>query len=206
MLNHQTLTGNPTYRSVELFGEYDASHEFVIHNRLVRELPGVHVITPLRLPEHDTAVLVNRGFVPAPDGITPVGIAFAEPGSVRVRGIAFPVPDQHDGAPLVTPQGETWRRLDLSAMRARLPYPIADYYVIAQIDSANPVAHTIRGRGYPIRIDPPPLDEGPHLSYAIQWFLIGGSIVGFGIVFVLRRGWHNPSRTDPAGTDRSLNG
>jgi cytochrome oxidase assembly protein ShyY1 len=36
---------------------------------------------------------------------------------------------------------------------------------------------------YPVLLDPPPRDEGPHLSYAIQWFLFAGVVlVGYPIL------------------------
>lgn len=181
------LSRNPSHRRVEAAGEYDLAREFVIRARLLREIPGVQIVTPLRIQGLDTAVLVNRGFVPAPDGVRPRGIDYGEPGRVEVRGSAQPVPDRGDGAPLVSHGAETWNRLDLTAMGVRLPYPVAAYYLILQADSGSP-DHTFRGRRYPIRLDPPPLDNGPHLSYAIQWFFFAGLALAFGVVFVLGKG------------------
>jgi surfeit locus 1 family protein len=43
-----------------------------------------------------------------------------------------------------------------------MPYPIADVYIVQSPDPALPQS--------PRRIEPPALDDGPHLSYAIQWF------------------------------------
>lgn len=176
-----------SYRRVSVSGEYDGGREFVIRGRLLRGTPGVQIITPLRVPSRDTALLVNRGFVPTPDaGAPPPGTSsrFVEPGAVRIDGVAFDIPDDGDGLPVATVAGETWGRLDLTNMRARLPYPIWSYYVIAGVDSTKTRDHTIRGRVLPVRIDPPPLDDGPHLSYAVQWFLIAAAALGFGIAFV----------------------
>ena len=39
---------------------------------------------------------------------------------------------------------------------------------------------------YPIRLDPPARDEGPHLSYAVQWFLFSGVVI-VGYPLLLRR-------------------
>jgi len=130
-------------------------------------------------------VLVNPGFVPAPDGVRPqAGIDYREIGPKRLHGIAFPIPDQGDGSPVTFRGLESWGRLELSALRARFPYPIRSYVIVAAPDSSSP-DHTLQGRSYPIRIEPPPLDSGPHLAYAIQWFLIGGLVLGFAVVFVL---------------------
>ncbi len=183
----QSLEGPIGFRRVRVAGQFDPTHPFVIRGRLFQGTPGIQVITPLRLPNRDTVILVNRGFVPSPDAISTYGPErYAEPVDADFEGIAVAIPDEGDGQPLIGPDGETWRRLDRTAMASRLPYPIAPYYVIRTADSTTP-DHTIRGRSLPVRLEAPPLDDGPHLSYAVQWFLIGGSALGFGLVFIRRR-------------------
>lgn len=186
-LNRAGPPADLTYRQVTVAGTWDFDRQFLLRGRLLLGTPGVQVVTPLRVAGRDTAVLVNRGFVPTPDaGPPPPGLEFGEPPTASLRGVALPVPDEADGKPLTAPSGESWQRLDLTAMRGRLPYPVAGYYVIVEADSARTRDHTARGRVLPIRVEPPPLDDGPHLSYAIQWFLIGAAALGFGVVFVLR--------------------
>jgi surfeit locus 1 family protein len=75
-------------------------------------------------------------------------------------------------------------RLDHRAIAALMPYPIAPYQLILIEEGATAGS---RGAGYgdaspspfgtavvdstrPIRIPLPALDEGPHKSYAVQWF------------------------------------
>ncbi|MHB1329003.1 MAG: SURF1 family protein [Gemmatimonadales bacterium] len=182
-----------SYRRVTLSGSYDFEKELVIRGRLLRGAPGVQVVTPLRLAGSDTAVLVNRGFVPTPDAGYPTTTeGYREAAGTNIMGIALAIPDDGDGAALDTPKGETWRRLDLTALRARYPYPIASYYVVVEADTLKTRDHTLRGRVLPIRIEPPELDDGPHFSYAMQWFMIGGAALGFGIVFIRRRRVHSP--------------
>jgi len=175
-------------RRARITGELDEQHEFVIRDRVVQGVPAVVIVTPLRIPGRDTALLVNRGYVPAPDAVDPHSRRWAEPSPVRFQGDLLPVPDLGDGQPLTHDGWETWKRLDLSAMRRRLPYPLAPVYLIAEADSAAGVEHTVRGRSYPFRAEPPPLSEGPHLMYAVQWFGIAAAVIGFGIIFVLRGG------------------
>ena len=172
-------------RRALLLGTLDQPREFLLRNRLVAGVPAVLVITPLRLVGSDTAVLVNRGYVPAPDAVNPGAATWAEPARAAFHGVLLPVPDRGDGAPVSSRGRETWHALDLRAMRARLPYPVSDLYLVAEPDSASP-AHTIRGTVYPFRSELPPMDGGPHLSYALQWFGIAAAVVGFGIFFVLR--------------------
>ena len=71
-------------------------------------------------------------------------------------------------------------------MQARLPYPIAPVYLIAEADPAAGPAHTVRGTVYPFRAEPPPLSEGPHLMYAVQWFGIAGAVAAFAVIFIWR--------------------
>lgn len=186
-LTRQPLTGQIGFRRVRVVGHFDFGHEFVIRGHLLLGTPGIEIVTPLRLDGQDTLVLVNRGFVPSPDAMSPFGPRrYAEPAAAAFEGIAVSIPDNGDGQPLAGPQGESWRRLDRRAVGARLPYPIAPYYVIRLADSTT-ADHTYRGRTLPVRLSTPPLDDGPHLSYAVQWFLIGGAALGFGLVFIRRR-------------------
>ena len=186
-LRTESLGAGANYRRVRLAGQYDFDHEIVLRGRLLRGTPGIHVITPLRIPGRDTAVLVHRGFVPTPDAGLPASrTGFAETDSIDFKGFALTMPDEGDGRPLGRAGALTWHRLDLTALRRQFPYPLAPYYVIVAADSVRTREHTLKGHSLPIRIEPPPLDDGPHLSYAIQWFMIGGAALGFGL-FVVRR-------------------
>jgi surfeit locus 1 family protein len=175
------------HRRARVRGTYDHTNEFILRNRVVRGVPAVLVITPLRIPGSDTAILVNRGYVPAPDATDPGDTPFTEPGEVSVTGLVFRVPNRGDGAPLSHSSSgrETWKALDLDAMRPRLPYPIRGLYLIAGVDGGT-ASHTPEGGAYPIRAEPPPLGDGPHLMYAVQWFGIATAAVAFGVSFVLR--------------------
>ena len=174
------------YRRIEVEGSFDHAHEFILRNRLVAGVPAVQVVTPLRVVGRDTAVLVNRGYVPAADAVDPGEAAFAEPGVVRLPGVLLPIPNRGDGDPISHRGRESWHGLDLDQMRARLPYPVAPVYLVAQVDTGD--AHTVRGKVYPFRAELPPMDEGPHLMYAVQWFGIAAAVLAFGVVFILRGG------------------
>jgi len=185
-------TGLLPNRRARLTGRLDEAHEFLLRGRSVQGVPAILVATPLRLTGSDTAVLVNRGYVPSPDAVDPGSASWSEAGRTSFHGVLLPVPDRGDGAPLRHAGRESWKRLDLTAMRARLPYPLAAVYLVAEPDSDTGAAHTIRGREYPFRAEPPPLDEGPHLMYAVQWFGIAAAVAAFAILFVGRR---HPIRT-----------
>jgi surfeit locus 1 family protein len=162
-------------RRVWAKGRYDHEHDVVLRGKAYGGSPGVEVVTPLLLDGSGTAVLVNRGFLPAPDAVTAATDSVRELGRVQVNGEALPVPTG-DGAPLTQGDYTTWARLDREALAARVPYAIAPIYIRQTPDTALP--------HFPRRLEPLPIDDGPHLSYAIQWFAFSLMAVVFGVVIL----------------------
>jgi surfeit locus 1 family protein len=79
---------------------------------------------------------------------------------------------------VLRPDARVARQLDLATVSSLLPYPVSRLYLVAtEQDTTKPVAQRV------VRLPAPALDEGPHLSYALQWFafaaiaLIGGTAV-----------------------------
>jgi surfeit locus 1 family protein len=175
------------YRRVRTTGTYDFSNEFVVTSRGRNGAPGVHIVTPLRQAGMDTAVLVNRGWAYSPDGMRVDLGVFREDSNAIIDGFVeeFAVAQ----GPVTTPSVDgAVRRLDYDSLSARLPYPIVPLILVQTKDSGEFKAVD---RGTPVRIEPPPLDEGPHRSYAIQWF--GFAVVGIaGSVVVLLRDRKRP--------------
>jgi surfeit locus 1 family protein len=160
-------------------GRYDHAHEILLRGEVFEGTPGVEVVTPLLLSDGGPAVLVNRGFLPAPDAVSAVTDGTQEPGSRAVRGLAVPL-GSAPGEPVEHGGRTTWRRLDLGELRQRLPYPILPIYILQTPDSTLP--------RFPRRLEPPAVDEGPHLNYAIQWFFFAGLAAAFAILVVGRMG------------------
>ena len=165
-------------RRVVASGRYDDDHAIILRGRVYEGAPGVEIVSPLVLDNGKSAVLVNRGFIPAPDAFTVDPDAWREPGRVRVEGFALPI-RPGGGAPLQRGKETTWARLDLEALRAGLPYRISPVYIRQLPDSTLP--------RFPRRLEPLPLDDGPHLSYAIQWFSFSVMALVFGIVLARQK-------------------
>ena len=166
------------YRRVYLNGRYDYSRQLKIVYRSRDGSPGINIVTPLRIAGTDTAVLVNRGWVYAPDGRTVDLSRWREADSLADTGYARPLFRAFSGPPGLPGRPDSYRWLDLGALRSRLPYPVYPFVIVLE---GNPDSH---GK-IPPRIPPPPLDEGPHLSYAIQWFSFA-IIAVVGMYFFLR--------------------
>lgn len=165
-------------RRVRIRGRYDHAHDIVLRGRQYGGVPGVEIVSPLLAEPGDPAVLVNRGFVPSPDAATVASDSLREPGLVTVEGIALPI-GSDSGAPLQHGGRSTWARLDREGLRSRLPYPVYALYLRQVPDSTLPA--------FPRRLEPPALDDGPHLSYAIQWFSFALIALIFAGVFARRR-------------------
>lgn len=174
-------------------GRFDHDRAFVLRGRVERSAPGVQVVTPLLLHDRDTAVLVNRGFVPAADAMVPEPDAVNGVDTVEVHGVLLPVPESPDTGGRIERGGAvSWRRLDLRAARGELPYPVLDVY----LHETEPEVRPPGGSRFPTPAAMPPLDDGPHLSYMIQWFGIGAAALVFGVAFVLR-GTGGPPTSQP---------
>jgi surfeit locus 1 family protein len=170
-------TATLAFRRVTASGTYDFANEFALASRTRQGSPGVNVITPLRVVGTDTAVLVNRGWVYAPDAMTVDLSRWREPDSAVISGFVTLI--QRSGPGTVSPPSNprVVRHLYHDSLARRLPYPVETFLVVATDSSRAGAAAT------PARLLAPALDEGPHLGYAIQWFafaLIGviGAVVG----------------------------
>jgi surfeit locus 1 family protein len=164
-------------------GQYDFDLELVHTTRARNGAPGVHILTPLRWG--DSAVLVNRGWVYTPDGMHVDHSLWREQPSARVEGYVERYADSIRG-PVSTPSVEHGvRALAFDSIQAKVPYPLLPVIIVQRLDSGE--AASLEA-GTPVRVDPPPLSEGSHRAYAVQWFafaLVG--IVGTGLVLARDR-------------------
>jgi cytochrome oxidase assembly protein ShyY1 len=170
------------FRRVNATGTYDTSNEIIVRSRSLNELPGSWALTPLRLAD-GTGLIVVRGFLPSQGTLDRVP-ADAEPpaGPVSITGLVQPTEtagllehaDPADG------HLTTMARVDVARIAKQLPYPILPAYV--QLQTQQPP----QPGPQPTTLPEPVLDDGPHLSYAIQWFIFTTiAIVGYPLI--LRR-------------------
>jgi len=158
------------YRAVVVRGTYDFAHQVALRNQVWDNQPGVRLLTPLHIEGSQRYVLVDRGWVPMVDSTVLDWSPYDEPGVVEVQGViraGRSKPDFGHRADPVPAPGQAplrlWFFANVEAMAAQMPYPLLPVY-IQQAPEAN---HS----GLPYRSLPQlDLSEGPHQSYAIQWF------------------------------------
>jgi len=165
------------YRRVRVVGERDYDHELVYAARTHNGAPGVDLLTPVRVPGSDTAVLVNRGWVYSPDAAT-VDLARLRDLDSTFEGYVEEFPPGPGGAFSNNPR--TIARLSYEIAAKAIPYPIAPFYVVLG-DDRSVIADTKTRQ--PTRIGAPDLNEGSHQSYALQWFSFALiALIGAGVV------------------------
>jgi surfeit locus 1 family protein len=172
LLPHDTADAH--FRRVHVRGSYDYAQEIIYTLRGRNGSPGVNILTPLLRNGKDTVVLVNRGWVYSGDGTTVDTRPWREAETLNGHGFVETFPTQGPFPEPNPARPRSFRRLDRAALTKVFPYPIANYYVILSDPATSPSA--------PPRVEPLPLDEGPHRMYAIQWFSFAAiSIVGLAI-------------------------
>lgn len=183
------------WRSVKVAGEYDFENQIALRNQYYGDQYGYHLWTPLlfdpsTLPsvagQAQTAVLVDRGWIPADGNSAPSDWRkYDEAGVVDVAGqirlghakpalggVADALPE--NGARLAV-----WNNGDVERITDQLPYPALPVYI-----QPNPDAADVEP---PIPFQPTvELTEGPHFGYALQWFTFA-SILFIGYPFYLRK-------------------
>ena len=175
--------GSLAYRRVEVTGTYDLDHEVLLYGRSLDGRPGHHVLTPLVYGgEAGTAVIVDRGWVPIELDAPPVVTAAPPEGAVTVIGFLLPVEETDD---VVIDRDASGRvltvRVDVpTALEGEIPYQL--FPLPVQLQEQSPA----QAGDLPVAIGPPQLTEGPHLSYAGQWFTFA-TIALVGYVVLVRR-------------------
>jgi surfeit locus 1 family protein len=164
------------FRRVIVDGTYDLEGEVLLYGRSFRGEPGHLVVTPLALDD-GSGVLVVRGWVPfSMADRAPVTEAPPIARDVRVEG--WLVAPETTGESRPDARGVV-RTLDIAGIGTRLPYELAPFAIQLQ-DQARPPPP------FPVQVPLPELSEGPHLSYAIQWFSFA-AIALVGAAVLIRR-------------------
>lgn len=166
------------YRRVLVTGVFDYEHQVILRNDTRDGVPGINLITPLRLPD-GRAILVARGWVPVSQSGPEYWPNYVEPADLHIVGLikqsqTLPAASQPDG-----PQTE-WFRVDVAAIQRQIPYELMPAF-LALLPEPGRSPYVL-----PARTPPPALlDEYMHVGYTIQWFSFA-AIFAFGYFQLLR--------------------
>src|SRR4051794_16824029 len=183
------------WRRVSVTGRYLPDHQVVEVNRGQDGEAGSNAIDPLERGD-GTVLIVNRGFVPDTVSVpSPPAGPVTLIGQLR-RSESRGLGQTSDPSGVVL---DEVHRIDIPKLTPQFGGDVEPMYLqLLQSDPAE-------GQ-YPANVTPPVLDDGPHLSYTIQWFIFSVcAIVGW--VLVVRRaaatraGTHKPRRGPPPIAD-----
>jgi cytochrome oxidase assembly protein ShyY1 len=164
---------------VVVSGVYQPEDQVLVRTRPRGGQVGFEVLVPLQIAPN-VSVVVNRGWVPTgetsdfPDEIPP-----PPPGEVTVVGRLKPAEPQLQGRG--APEGQL-SSIDLATYQEQLAGTIETSFYLQRV-SETPPANRI-----PVQSIKPVPNEGPHLSYTLQWFVFAG--LAFIAYFWLLRSEH----------------
>ncbi|MCY7289777.1 MAG: SURF1 family protein [Cryobacterium sp.] len=182
-----TFSESQKWLPVVMTGTYLTDEELIVRNRPLQINPGFEVLTPLLLAD-GSVFIVNRGWLPTGQTAdAPASVPSAPSGVVSV------VARLKAGEPLLAGRSATGNQiatinLDDVATRLGLPTFTAAYGLMATEDPAPDER--------PVAVTRPVKDEGPHLSYAFQWFVF--ALMGFvGLGWAIRQEYRTVNFDDP---------
>lgn len=183
------------YRRVLVAGRWLAEETVLVRSRALEGRPGYHVVTPLQTAAD--VLFVNRGFVPRAGGDERQLLAdMTPPGdeTVRIEGLLRPTEQRGRFGP-TDADGDTRvvNRVDVPRLATRVDGDVVPGVFLQQ--TAPPPAN-----GFPELLPLPETGDGPHLSYAVQWFIFA-TVGAVGWPLLLRRTARDvrddPSHTEP---------
>lgn len=153
-------TAEGEWKRVSVSGTYDFSKAVTVINRSQDGTAGYNSVVPFT-SQNNRTILVNRGFVPlvmeapeAPTGkIEIVGYLRAS----QTRSALGPIDSKEPG-------NTEFQRLDIPLISAHVGKTIEPMFL--QLIAESPADAS----QWPAKVALPPLDQGTHMSYALQWF------------------------------------
>lgn len=161
---------------VSAAGAYLPSSAVMVRNQTNRGEAGFHLVVPMVVGEE--AVFVNLGWLPLATtidearAIVPVGPQQIE-GLVRASQQRPPLGrEEPDGLLTVV------NRIDIDRLQFQVAEPLLPFWI--QLTGPDDPS------AFPIPVPQPTLEDGPHLSYMVQWFSFAAIAIG-GVAALARR-------------------
>lgn len=155
---------------VQISGSYIVSDELLVRNRPIAGQPGFLQIIPFRLTSGDV-VLIERGWIPADSNLAPARrmspSAETKVLTARIR-LGELTPNRDSPIGYAT-------SLHLASLKQLIESDIQQSFYLRVISESPGEPATPQPLGKPL------LDEGNHLSYAVQWILF--ALMGFFALF-----------------------
>lgn len=162
-------------------GRYEPQQQIFLDNRQEEGVPGVHVITPLKIEGSDMRILVNRGWVGWSQGRKSLPAVATPEGLVQVSGVAalpvvkhFLLMPEH-----AEPRAQLWMQLDLKRFEQEAGYAVQPVLLLQDAGAAPD--------GLTRHWQPPEDRVAKHQSYSLQWFGMAFALLVFYAVASVHR-------------------
>lgn len=167
----EPVTDESEWVVVQASGTYDPTSAATVKFLSRDGAPGADVVVPLRLDD-GTAILVNRGWIPAENTGARPEIPGPPAGDVTITG--WLRPNSRAGGEAVRINEGQVRAIDSTGFGESVGYPLRPGYL--NLRTEDPAA------GDAPALEPDPdLSQGVHFFYALQWWFFGLlGVVGFG--------------------------
>ncbi len=167
------------YRAAVVSGSYLTDSEVLWQARTLAGRSGHDVLTPLDVGGR--ALIVDRGWVPI--DVTGPPVAEATPPSeiVEVTGMLRPGTRRQGLGPIDPATGILQRisRVDIERLQGQIDLPLYPFYLLLTEQAPR------QPGALPQVQELPATDAGPHLSYAVQWFVFSLiALVGYPVLLV----------------------
>jgi cytochrome oxidase assembly protein ShyY1 len=185
------------WTQVTATGRYAAQSLMLVRNRPNNGVSGYEVVVPLALAD-GASILVDRGWIPNGQSATePSAVPATPAGDITVTGW-LRVGEPSLGRALRAGQLAS---INLAEARAQTGTPLYGAYLILRAEAGPPGVAGLPDEQIvrPQALERPDTGEGPHLAYALQWWL--AAPVGFALVLGGARRDHleRSERTAPTG-------
>jgi surfeit locus 1 family protein len=172
------------FRPVIATGEYLASRQILIDNKVHAGRAGYHVVTPMKLAD-GRVVLVNRGWTPQGASRSSVPAAVPPAGVRSVRGrVAIPAAEYFELRP-EAPAGPVWQNLDPARFGTATGIAVLPVVVEATV---APMPNDGFDRAWPA----PDFGIETHRIYMVQWY-------SFALLTAILWLWFNRPQSARAG-------
>jgi surfeit locus 1 family protein len=172
-------------RRLEAQGTWLPERTILLDNKVQQGVVGYEVLTPLRLAEGDLHLLVNRGWVRAPQLRSELPKVETPTGKVQVEGIARIPSSRFIELGNETVTGTVWQNLTVERYKnwSQLPLqPVVLYQEGGSEDGLQRVEAAPEAAG---------INADRHRGYAITWFSLAGVTAVMGLL-----GWRKSKQSN----------
>ncbi len=171
------------YARITVTGEFIADENILLGIRSRNGFPGHHLAAPFAIQGSDAVLFVDAGWVSNEERDYVSRAQMLPTGQQTLSGFILYDEELPDllRAPATTDRRDQWQTVDVERLAQQTGLNVLPYYLEWEFERAADAP-----TNYPIYQTSIELDDGPHLGYAIQWFMFAS--IGFiGALVLFRR-------------------